>query len=214
MTTDPSEFLSKVIPDVFNAAVGDMRDAESKGDADAKRRHDELLANETAVRVVLEGGAGVDLYLTVKNGELKALKQKPSGQVAAALALPLEAVELGLEELADDVERALPKLRKGFSRMSANKTKAVLDQLAKENLRFHLVLKDTPDFDEVRIKLAIGSGEPPEKPLFTVALDYDTFQDIRAKKVKPQAIMSKLQITGDSARAMQLGMELMQKLSR
>lgn len=214
MTTDPSEFLSKVIPDVFNAAVAEMRDAGAKGDADAKRRYDELVASDAAVRVVLEGKGAVDLYLTVKSGELKALKQKPTGQVLAAIALPFEAVELGLEELAADVEKALPKLKKRIVRMSAHKTKAVLDQLGKENLRFHHVLKDTPDFDEVRIKVAIGSAEPPEKPVFTVTLDYDTFEDIRAKKVKPQAIMSKLQITGDATRAMQLGMEFVQKMSR
>jgi hypothetical protein len=191
-----------------------MREAGAKGDANAKRRHDELLANELAVRVVLEGVGGADLYLTVTGGELKALKQKPSAPVLAALALPNEAVQLGLEELADDVAKVLPKLKKGVTRLSASKAKAVLEQLGKENLRFHHVLKDTPDFDEVRIKIAIGSGEPPEKPTFTVALDYDTFEDIRAKKIKPQAIMSKLQITGDAARAMQLGMELVQKLAR
>jgi len=44
-----------------------------------------------------------------------------------------------------------------------------------------------------------------------VSVDYETFEKIRTGKVKPQAIMSSLQITGDSARVMQIAMELMQQ---
>jgi hypothetical protein len=74
-------------------------------------------------------------------------------------------------------------------------------------------MKDTPDFEEVRVKIALGDKEPPEKPTFTVTLDYDVFEQLRERKLKPQALVSKLQLSGDSSRAMQLIMQAAQRRS-
>jgi len=211
VTTDPIEFVSKFVPELFNAAIADMKAAADGGDADAKKRHADLLANQSATRVVLEGKGGADLYLVIKDGAMQVSKQAPACDVMMAMALPFEALEVGLEELADDIEAAVPKVKKRIARMRPAEAQKMFERVKAEPLLFHQILKDTPDFDEILIKIAVGSGTPPAKPTFTVTVDYDTFEEIRAGKVKPQAMMSKLQLSGDVSKAMALGMEMMQQ---
>ncbi len=210
MTTDPVDFISNVIPEIWNAAEEAMRTLAGSGDAEAKQRHADLVQNEGALRVVLEGKGGSELFLAVVKGRMQASKSAPSVPVLVALAVPYEAIELGLEELESEIDAALPKAKRRLARMRPGKAKVLLDKLTSENLRFHQVIKDTPDFDEVRIKITIGGSEPPQQPTFTVTIDYDVFEELRSGKLKPQAMMSKLQLSGDASRAMQLGMELMQ----
>lgn len=211
MTTDPIQFVSKFVPELFNAGIADMRAAADKGDAEAKKRHADLVAAPAALRIVLEGKGGADLYLVIQDGKMSVSDKAPSVDVIMALALPFEALEVGLEELEDDIKAAVPKLKKRIARMRSAEAKVAFDRLKAEPLLFHQILKDTPDFDQILIKIAVGSGTPPAKPTFTVTVDYETFEDIRAGKVKPQAIMGKLQMSGDFSRAMALGMELMQR---
>ncbi len=212
MTTDPVEFVSKFIPEVFNAGAADLRAAADKGDADAKKRHADLLAHPAALRVVIEGKGGTDVHLVIKDGTMTVSPKAPAGiDVVMALALPFDALEVGLEELADDIKAAVPKIKKRIARMRPAETNAMFTRVKSEPLLFHQILKDTPDFEQILIKIAVGSGTPPEKPTFTVSVDYSTFEDIRSGKVKPQAIMGKLQMSGDFSRAMALGMELMQR---
>ncbi len=210
MTTDPVQFVSKFMPEVFNAGIAEMRAAADKGDAEAKKRHADLLAIKAAVRIVLEGNVSADLYLVISDGVMTVSDKASGSDVVLALALPFEALEVGLEELEDDIKAAAPKLKKRIARLRASQAMAAFNRLKAEPLLFHQILKDTPDFEQILIKIAIGSGTPPTKPTFTVTVDYETFEEIRSGKVKPQAIMGKLQMSGDFSRAMALGMELMQ----
>jgi hypothetical protein len=211
VTNDPIEFVSEAVPQLFNAGVAEMKAAADQGDADAKRRVSELVATTRAVRVALEGKGGGDVYLLVKDGSMQASKAPPSEAVTLTIAVAAEALEIGLEEMASDLEKGFSKAPRRLARLSANRVTAFLDKLSAEKLGFHYVLTDTPDFDEVRVKVGFGSPELAEKPLFTVKLDYDTVEELRERKLRPQALMGRLQITGDAARAMQLGMELMRR---
>jgi hypothetical protein len=211
--TTPIDLLTNKLPEIVNAAVAEMKSLGEQGDADAKQRYSDLSTAPGAMRIVLEGKGGADLYLVSEAAQLRADKQKPSAPVLFAVAVAAEAVEVGLEEMADELQQALSFLRRRLVRLSPKKTRSRLDQLAAEKLSFHLVIKDTPDFEEVRVKVATGSAEPPATPKFTVTVDWNTLEQVRARKVKPQALLSKLQLSGDSARAMQLGMELMQRRS-
>jgi hypothetical protein len=213
--SDPSVFLKETIPNVFNEAHAEIRDAASKGDAEAKKKWEEVQASAPmAVRVVLEGKKKKDLYLVFEKTELRTVEAAPAGvPVLFALALPEEALEIALDELEQDVSKALAKLRQRIPQRSPARTRAGIDRAAQEQLRFHFVMKDTPDFEEVRVKVALGDKEPPEKPTFTVTLDYDVFEQLRERKLKPQALVSKLQLSGDSSRAMQLIMQAAQRRS-
>jgi putative sterol carrier protein len=211
--TQPIDLLTKKIPEIVNAAVAEMKSLGDQGDAEAKQRYADLAGSSGAARIVLEGKGGADVYLISEGASLRADTQKPSAPVLLAIAVAAEAVELGLEELQDELEQGLAFARRRLVRLSPKRSRAAFDKLATEQLSFHLVIKDTPDFEEVRVKIATGSAEPPAKPKFTVTVDWETLEQVRKKKLKPQALLSKLQLSGDSARAMQLGMELMQRRS-
>jgi len=211
VSTKPTELLTKTLPELVNAAVAEMKTQGEQGNAEAKQNHADLASAPGAARFVLEGKGGTDVYLVSEGAQLRAESKAPNVPVLFAVAVPADAVEIGLEELESEVEQGMRLLRKRLVRLSPKKTRAALDRLASEQLRFHLVIKDTPDFDEVRVKIATGSAEPPAQPTFTVTVDYATFEQLRTGKLKPQALLSKLKLSGDSARAMQLGMELMQR---
>jgi putative sterol carrier protein len=211
VTTDPVELFEKVVPRAFNAGVEDMRKAAQAGDEKAAYKLPALEAEPFTARVLLTGDDDDDLYLVVERGVMRAQRTAPAGNVRLAVALPKEALEIALEELGDNRARLVSGIQKVASRLSVRKAKPVFERFEAEKLRCHFVIKDTPDFAEVRLKIAVGAGEPPDKAGFTITVDFDTFEDIRKGKVKPQAIMSKLQITGDSARVMQIAMELMQQ---
>lgn len=213
--SDPSEFLKETVPNVFNEAHAEIRDAAAKGDPEAKKKWEELqAATPMAVRVVLEGKKKKDLYVVFEKTELRTIEAAPAGvPVLFALALPEEALEIALDELQSDVEKVLAKLRQRIPQRSPARARAGIERAAQEQLRFHFVMKDTPDFEEVRVKIALGDKEPPEKPTFTVTLDYDVFEQLRERKLKPQALVSKLQLSGDSSRAMQLIMQAAQRRS-
>ncbi len=211
MTKDPIEFVSDAVPNLFNAGAAEMKAAADQGDAGAKQRVAELAGTVRAVRVTLEGKGGGDVYLLIKDGKMSSSKSAPSEPVTLTIAAPAEALEITLDEHEEVIEKGFERAPRRLARISAAKAHAIIDKLGAEKLRAHYVIKDTPDFDEVRIKVGFGSGEIAEKPLFTVAIDYDTLEEVREKKLKPQALMGRLQITGDAARAMQIGMELMQR---
>ena len=214
MTSDPIEFLKETIPALLNAAHEEVRAAADKGDAEAQKKHAEALAAPPmAVRVVLEGKNKKDLYLVWEKGVLRPV-DSTTAPVLFAFALSEEAFEVALEDLAEEIEKGFAKLRKRIPLLSPARARAGIDRAAQEKLSFHYVMKDTPDFEEVRVKIAVGGKEPPEKPGFTVSLDYEVFEQLRARKLKPQALLSKIQLTGaDSARAMQLMMQAVQRRS-
>jgi hypothetical protein len=215
VTSDPTEFLKQTIPAVLNEPLAEVKAAADKGDAEAKKKIDEAQASAPmAVRVVLEGKNKQDLYVVWDKGKLSTVEGSTSAPVLFAIAVSAEALEVALEDLREDLEKGFAKLRKRIPLLAPARARASIERAAQEKLTFHYVVKDTPDFDEVRVKVAIGGKEPPEKPGFTVTLDYEVFEQLRARKLKPQALLSKLQLTGpDSARAMQLMMQLAQRRS-
>jgi hypothetical protein len=212
VTSDPIEFLQESIPALLNDAIAQVKAAADKGDAEAKKKYDEAVASAPlAVRVVLEGKSKKDLYVVWEKGQLRTVEGSTSAPVLFAIAVSAEAFEVSLEELGADIEKGFNKLKQRIPNLSPARARASIERAAAEKLNFHYVVKDTPDFDEVRVKIAVGSGEPPEKPGFTVTLDYDVFDQLRARKLKPQALVSKVQLSGDSARFMQLMMQAAQR---
>jgi putative sterol carrier protein len=73
-----------------------------------------------------------------------------------------------------------------------------------------------PDNDQVGVvRVGVGVDAPPEKPGFTVTVDYDDLEDVRAGDLTPQQLfMTKLKIVGDASRAMTLAMTMMQQAGR
>jgi hypothetical protein len=214
VTSDPIELFKKTLPELFNTAYAEMRSQAEAGDAAAKQRRDELLAAPPlAVRIVLEGKSKRDIFIVFENGEVKAQDSAPKVPASFAFGLDQEALEIALEELESDIERGIGKLKKRLPTVSPARARAGIDRVAAEKLLFHVNIKDTPDFEQVQVKIALGGSEPPERPTFSVGLDYEVFEQVRARTLKPQGLLSKLQLSGDSSRAMQLLMGVLQRRS-
>lgn len=214
MTVNLVEILSKKLPELVNAANAEMKSQADAGDAELAQRYTDLLANAGAIRVVLEGKGGADLYLVSEKGQFRADKSAPAGiPVWLAVGVDVEQANVGLEELEEEIGKGLAFLRKRLVRQNPKRTRGLLEKLSKEALKFHVVIEETPDFDEVPIKIALGAAEPPAKPNFTVSIDYETLAQVRDRKLKPQALLGKLKLSGDSSRFMALLMELAQRRS-
>ncbi|HEY6877635.1 MAG TPA: SCP2 sterol-binding domain-containing protein [Polyangiales bacterium] len=212
MTVNIVEILSKQIPELVNAANAEMKANADKGDAELAKRYADLLTHDGAIRVVFEGKGGADLYLISEKGKFRTDKAAPAGMpIWFAVGANAEEANISLEEVEEDIEKGLAFLRKRLARQNPARTRAALEKLSKEQLKYHMVIEETPDFDEVRIKIALGGSEPPEKPNFTVSIDYDSLAQVRDRKIKPQALLGKLKLSGDSSRFMALMMELAQR---
>jgi len=85
-----------------------------------------------------------------------------------------------------------------------------------EPLELHLIVQETPDHEEVVIKLGLNAPEPPEEPRFTATIQWDDLEKVRRGDVQPQQLMmgGKLRLAGDYSRAMQVAMTLMQQQSQ
>jgi putative sterol carrier protein len=212
VTITPIELITKTVPALLTEARAETEGLAKQGDEAAKQRLAELAsAAPLVVRVVLEGKGGKDFYVLFENGELKVQETAPATRASFAVATPYEALELTLEEMGGELEKGLARLKKRLPHVSPVRLRKFIDRLAGENMRFHYVVKDTPDFEEVRTKISIGDGTPPEKPTFTVTLEYEVIELLRERKLKPQALLGRVQLSGDSTRAMQLVMDMMQK---
>jgi putative sterol carrier protein len=212
VTVNLVEILSKQVPELVNAATAEMKANADKGDAELAQRYADLQTHTGAIHVVLEGKGGADLYLVSDKGSFRADKSAPSGMpIWLSVGVKVEEANIALEELEEEIEKGLSFLRKRLTRQNPKKLRGVLEKLSQEQLKFHLVIEETPDFDEIRIKIALGGSEPPEKPNFTVSIDYDSLAQLRERKLKPQALLGKLKLSGDSSRFMTMLMELAQQ---
>ena len=208
MNTDPVAFIRDDFVRLFNAGVAQYAARASEGDEKAKARHDDICAARGVILVNLEGEGGASLWLTVADGQMNLVDAAPEGfPPRMGVAAPVDAARAGLEELADafDEEKAARRFARGAS--------GSIEQLLEAHrLNFHLSFVDLPaDPDEVTLRIAIGSNDPPDEPEFAATISWDDIEDVRDGELTPQQLFGRLKITGDATRAMALGMTLMQR---
>lgn len=215
MTTNPVEFLTDTIPALFNDTFAAVRAQAERGDAEAAQKLTELKnAAPLAVRVVLEGKKAKNWFVVFENGAVRTREESPSSPTLFAISVAEEALEIALEDFAEELARGFAKLKARLPQLAPLRARSGIERVAQEQLFFHYVVKNTPDFDEVRVKVALGGAEPPEKPTFTVTVEHEVIEQLRAKTLKPQNLLSKVQLTGDASRAMQWAMQMMQRRSQ
>lgn len=210
MTTDPIAFVKNDIPELFNRGVAQYKERADGGDAKAKARYEDIAAARGAIRVVIEGEGGGEVWLGVSGGALSVQESRPADlPVRFAIGAPADAAKAGLEEL----ESAELLEREEAPRRLARTASAELEKVLEgHKLEFHLTLTDLPaDPDEVTIRVGVGVDTPPASPKFTAKVSWDDIEDLRAGELTPQQLFGRLKLTGDASQAMALGMTLMQR---
>jgi hypothetical protein len=211
--TDLSTFFREKYVELFNRGVALLEARASEGD-EAQRVLDDVKGAKGAslLRFVEEDdGDALEVWLALEGGVMSVVEAQPEGvPMRLSVAMPKEAAELWVSELEKreelDSDEAAVRVARGASR-------EIEEAVGEESLDFELILVDTPDFDEVRVKIALHAEEPPEKPTFTAQVRWDDLEDMREAGQNLQHLMmgGKLKLGGDYTRAMQVAMELMQK---
>ena len=204
MSTDPIAFFLDTLPELFTRGVVALA-----ASPEAQSRLADVRAARGGVQLVLEGEGGGEVYLAVDGGVMKGQRARPELPVRFCIAVPVEALRGGLELLEESGSLTHADAPLRVAGLASGKTEKLVD---KEKLAFHVILKNVPELDSVTIRIGIGVDGPPEKPGFTVTVDYDDLEEVRAGQLTPQQLfMSKLKIVGDASRALALAMTLMQQ---
>jgi hypothetical protein len=208
MDTNPVAFFETTFPQLFNQGIADLRAAADGGDATAKAKLEDTLAAAGTLYARLEGAG--EVWVTMDHGVAKGHRTKPaSPPIRVAIEAEAEPLEKALQELE---KSGLLQSKKAPTRIARLASKRIEDALKSDKIEFHVVIQDTPDFDEVIVKIGLNVETPPETPRFTATLKFDDLEAVRAGKIGPQQLLmgGKMKLTGDASRAMALGMQLMQ----
>lgn len=208
--TDPSSFFRERYVELFNRGVALLEAAASESDEAATALAD-VRGARGASRLCFEGDETLEVWLSLADGVMSAVESRPEGLPSRlTVAMPQEAAGLWIDEIEQreslDSDQAALRLARGAS-------KRMEDAVGDEALDFHLILKDTPDFDEVVVRVALHSVELPAKPTFTATVKWGDLEEMRDAGKNLQQLMmgGKLRLGGDYTRAMQVALELMQK---
>lgn len=209
MSQDPIAFLTQHLPHAFAQAMDRLRDEADAGSDWAQLRLTDAEGAHGAILIALEGDGGGRIFVSVEHGALTVTDTLPAGvTVHIALAGPAEAARQGLALL----------LASGFdlTKVSTRLTNLASAKAARlftsQPSTFAVHVKELPVVGELKVRVGLGMAEPPDAPSFTVAAKYADIVSAREQKMAPpqMLIAGKLQILGDTTRAMQLGMLMMQ----
>lgn len=203
------QFFSERFPALFRRGVEGLEARASGGSEGAKRRLDDIRGAEGVVFLRLDGGD--DVFLKVRNGTIERADEKPDDlPVRVAVGLPAEAADAFIAEL----ERAVDLSSDDAAYAAARTASARVEQaIGSEPLELHLIVKDTPDFEEVVVRIGLNAEAPPEEPKFTATVAWDDLEAVRSGKLLPQQLFmsGKLRLGGDYSRALSVAMQLMQQ---
>jgi hypothetical protein len=210
MATDPVSFLRTQLPDLFNRGMADTKARADGGNAKAKAKYDDAAAARGAVRIVLEGKGGGEVWLAVDGGAMKGSDARPADlPVRIVVAAPADAARAGLDEL---LSSELLEREDAPRKLARTASAEVEKMLEGHTIEMHLTVTDLPaEPDEVTLRIGLGVSEPPSNPRFTATVSWDDIEDLRAGDLTPQQLFGRLKLKGDASQAMALGMALMQR---
>lgn len=209
MHDDPLAFLAQHLPDAFAKAMVRLREQASAGSEWAASRLQDAEGAHGAILLVTEGEGGGRTYLVVENGELRMEHELPAGvAVHIAAAGPAEAARQGLQLLLVST-LDLTKVSTRLTQLASAKAGRML---AAQPHTFGIHIKELPVVGDLKVRVGLGVAEPPQTPAFTVVAKYADLVSAREQKMAaPQMLIAgKLQLIGDTTKAMQLGMLMMQ----
>lgn len=209
MSDTPFTFLVAHLPDAFARAMERLREHADDGKGWAQSRLSDAEGAHGAVAIVLEGEGGERINLVIERAALSVVAEVPEGvAVQAVIAAPAEAAQQGLAMLmASGFD-----LAKVSTRLTSIASAKAARLLATQPTSFAVELNGLPVVGDLKLRVGLGMAEPPDAPSFTVVTSYADILSAREQKLAPpqMLIAGKLKILGDSVKAMQLGMLVMQ----
>lgn len=209
MSDAPLTFLEAHLPGAFARAMERLREQAGEGEAWAQARLADAEGAHGAVALVLEGEGGGRINLVIERAVLSVVEQVPEGvTVQAVIAGPADAAQQGLAML---VASGFD-LAKVSTRLTSIASAKAARLLSAQPSTFAVQLNGLPVVGDLKIRVGLGVSEPPATPSFTVVTSYEDILSAREQKMAPpqMLIAGKLKILGDSVKAMQLGMLVMQ----
>lgn len=212
MSNEPVQFLRETFPSLFAKGIADLAAKAEGGDAKAAATLADAKGASGAVVLEIEGEDTV--YLNLNDGTMSVLDEAPNpDDVTLAVAAPGEALRMLLGEAADagELEEA-----KAARRAVGTASKTLQEALGSDSLEFHVIAQDVPDLGEVIVRVGLNAAEPPEEAKFTATIKFDDLEAARNGEMNVQQLFmgGKLRMAGDYSKALQLGMQLMQKMQQ
>lgn len=206
---DPVAFLREELAPLVAEGLAQLRSGAGEGAASATVRSSFESVRE-ALSVTLRG-AGVDaarVYLVLREGAVLAAETAPADcQVRYACALPGPALGVWLGKYGAQLEPA--PLAEGLQRLVHAR---VLGMFAANPVSFEVRVAAVPELGTLDAAFALGRAEVPAACDFRLSTTYPDLEQARAQGLGPQQMLTsgRLRLEGDVARAMGLGMMLMQ----
>ena len=203
------DFFSEQFPELFRRGVASLEARASGGSEGAKRRLDDIRGARGVAWIALDGDG--DVFLKVQDGTIERVDAKPADlPMRVAVGVSAEAADAFIEE----AERVADLSSDAAAHAAARTASAQVEQaIGSDPLELHLIVKDTPDFEEVVVRIGLSAAAPPETPKFTATVAWEDLEAVRTGKLLPQQLFmsGKLRLGGDYSRALSVAMQLMQQ---
>lgn len=203
------EFFSERFPELFRRGVASLDERARSGSEGAKRRLDDIRGARGVAWIALDGEG--DVFLRVQDGTIERVDAKPDDlPVRVAVGLSAEAADAFLAEAARVADLDSDAAAYAAARTASARVERAIGS---EPLELHLIVKDTPDFEEVVVRIGLNAEAPPRTPKFTATVAWDDLEAVRTGKLLPQQLFmsGKLRLGGDYSRALSVAMQLMQQ---
>ena len=202
------ELCRRRLPELFAAGLARLEVKARGGDRTAQARLSGLIAGGVPVRLVFEGQGGGELLLLVGREGLAFAQELPAAGFGYALSVPAQAARYGFG-LLDRGEIELGELARGVAMFGSHTAR---DLLGATRFGYAAEVSDVPVLGSLRSMVSLGSPSLPAAPEFTLRVHYDELEDAREQHIAPHQLFlaGKVQIEGNVAKAMLLGMTLAQ----
>lgn len=208
MADDTLELLRSRLPALFAQGLADLQRRAAEGDGSAHERLAALAHGKAAALLRLVGPGGGELHLASDGQALGIEAAKVAEAFGHALSLPAAAARHGLGMLGQGALEVQELVRAWAGLVSAD----ARDLFAAATYAFELVITRVPVLGDLRMVVSLGNPSLPSTPEFVLSVDYDELEDAREQNQGPHQLFmaGKVQIDGDVAKAMMLGMTLAQ----
>jgi hypothetical protein len=209
MTVDPVQFCEARLPALFDEARQGLEAAVQRGDTVANARLSALTSEKVQTRVRFAGGANDELWLLTDRAGLCVQRTAPAANgfgyaVEIARGAAVLAIDM-LEQQQLDPER----IARAMLVMGSTKAQALFSAA---RVAFDVTISNVPVIGTTKLRLAFGRTDIPQRPDFSVHVEYDELEDARERGTAPHQIFlaGKMRVDGDAAQAMRLAMTLAQ----